>query len=98
VGQKLGRSTQDYGIAPDCRHLRNNSSPNAEAFRRAAVRLARLRHQHRTHSLNTWMIHGGVIVNHSRHAAGGLTAVGLSFGSGVAFAKQCTEPGRSNPG
>ena len=40
AGQNFGRTTQDDGIAPDCRHLRNNSSPNAEAFRRGAVRPA----------------------------------------------------------
>jgi hypothetical protein len=57
-GQKLGRSAQDDDTALDYHHLRNNSSPNVEAFRRDAVRLARLRHQHRTHDLNTWMIHG----------------------------------------
>jgi hypothetical protein len=60
-GQKCGRSTQDDDAAPDHRHLRNNVSPNGDAFRRDAIRLARLRGQHRkprTHGLKTWMIHG----------------------------------------
>ena len=57
-GQKLGCSTQDDGTAADFRHLRNNFSPNVEPFRSDAVRLAQLRHQHRTDGLNTWMIHG----------------------------------------
>src|SRR5216683_3960740 len=57
-GQKLGRGTQDDGTAPDHRHLRNNFSPNVEAFRRNAVRLTRLRHQHCTHGLTTWIVHG----------------------------------------
>jgi hypothetical protein len=59
-GQKLSHSTQD-DTAPDHRHLRNNVSPNTDAFRRDAIRLARLRGQHRkprTYGLNTWMIHG----------------------------------------
>jgi hypothetical protein len=58
AGPKPGRSTQDDGTASDYRHMRNNFSPNVEAFHRGAVRLAQLRHQHRTHGLNTWMIHG----------------------------------------
>jgi hypothetical protein len=43
------------------------------------------------------MIHGGVIVSHSRHAAGGLTAVALTLRSCVAFAQECADPGRSSP-
>ena len=68
-GQKRGHSTQDDDTAPDYRHLRHNFSPNVEAFRCEAVRLARLRYDHRTHGLNSGMIHGGMIVRHSRHAA-----------------------------
>src|SRR2546429_2258789 len=66
--QKLARRPQDDGTAPDHCHLKNNISPNVDAFCRDTVRLARLCHQHRTHGVNIWMIHGRVIVNHSRHA------------------------------
>jgi hypothetical protein len=97
-GQKLGRSTQDDGTAPHYRHRRNNFSPNVEAFSRDAVSLARLRHQHRTLGLNVWMIHGRMIVGHSRHAVGRLTAVALTFRSCVAFAHESADPAWSNPG
>lgn len=97
-GQKLDRSTQDDGTAPHYCHRRNNFSPNVEAFSRDAVSLARLRHQHRRHGLNVWMIHGRMIVGHSRHAVGRLTAVALTFHSCVAFAYECADPARSNPG
>ncbi len=49
---------QDDRAVLDYRHLRDNLSRNVQAFRRDTIRLARLRHQHRTHGLNTWMIHG----------------------------------------
>ena len=96
--QKCGRSTQDDGTAPDYRHLRNNFSPNAGAFRSDAVRLARLRHRHRTHGLDTWMIHGRVMVSHSRHAVERLSAVAPTFRSSAAFAHECADPGRSDLG
>jgi hypothetical protein len=51
--QKLGRGTQEGGTASDQRHLGNNFSPNIEAFRRDAVHMARLRHQHPIHGLST---------------------------------------------
>ena len=57
-GQKLGCSTEDDGTAADFRHLRNSFSPSVEPFRSDAVRLAQLRHQHRSYGLNPWMIHG----------------------------------------
>ncbi len=94
--QKLGRSIQDYGGGLDYRHLRNNLSQNGETFRRDAIRLARLRHQQRTYGLNTWVIHSRVIVSHSGHGVRRLTAVALTFRSGVAFTHNCAEPGRSN--
>jgi hypothetical protein len=43
------------------------------------------------------MTHGGVIVNHCRHAVRRLTAVALKFPSRVASAHQCADPGGCNP-
>ena len=97
-GQKLGCSTQDDGAAPDRRHLRNNFSPNAEAFRRGAVCLAQLRRQHRAYGLNTWMILGGAIVNHSRHALWRVTAVALAFRLRLTLAHERADAGRSISG
>jgi hypothetical protein len=97
-GQKLGCSTQDDGTAADFRHRRSNFSPNVEPFRNDAVRLAQLRHQHRTYGLNTWMIHGGAIVNHSRHALWRVTAVALAFRLHLTFAHERADAGRSISG
>jgi hypothetical protein len=97
--QKRGRSTQVDGTAPGCCHLRNGFSPTVEVFRRHAARWARSRLQHHTHGLNAWIIHGGVIVSHSRHRVRRLNAMALILRSRVAFTYESAEPGRSkNPG
>jgi hypothetical protein len=96
--QKLDRSIQDHGAALDCRHLWENLSQRVETFGGDTIRLTRWRHHHQTHGLKRWTIHGGVIVNHSRHSTRGLTAVGLNFRLGVAFTHEYAEPSRSkNP-
>jgi hypothetical protein len=77
--QELVRGTKDDDAAPDCRHLRNNLPRSRETFSRDTIRPARLRHQHRNHSLNTRVIHGRVSVNHSRHRVRRRNAVSLPF-------------------
>ena len=64
---KIGRSLQDDSATFDYRHLRNNLSRSVKTFRCDTIRLTRVRNHYRNHGLNTWMIHGGVIVSHSRH-------------------------------
>jgi len=70
-----------------------------ERLRRTAVTQfcrARLRHQCGTDRLNTWMIHGRVIMSPSGHAARRLTAVTLALNSGVALTHERADSGRSN--
>jgi len=94
--RNLRRCIQDKRAALDYPHLRNNLSRSVKTFRCDAIRLTRMRHHHQTHGLNRWMIHGGMIVNHSRHGVRRLAAVALTFQARVAFAHERAEPGRSN--
>ena len=66
-GQKLGRTIQDYRRRLDYGHLRNNLPRSVETFRGDTRRLAGSRNRHKTHGLNCRMIHGGMLVNHSRY-------------------------------
>jgi hypothetical protein len=66
--RKVGRSTQDDNASFYYRHLRNNLSRSVKTFRRGTIHLTRVRNPCWTHGLNTWMIHGRVIVSHSWHA------------------------------
>jgi hypothetical protein len=94
--RELGPNIQEDNATLDYRHLRDNISRNVQAFRRDAIRPARLRNQHRALGLNVWVIHGCVIVSHSRHGVQSLTAVALSLHSRVAFTPESANPGGSN--
>ena len=97
--RKVGRSIQDDSAAFDYRRLRNTLSRSVKTFLCDAIRLTRMRHHYWTHGLNTWMIHGGMIVSHSRHRIRRLNAMARALRLGVTFTHDCAEPGRSkNPG
>src|SRR5581483_1271205 len=65
--ERVGRSIQDYGDGLNHSHLRNNLPRNVKTFRSDTVCLARMRHHYQIHDLRRWRIHGGMVVNHSRH-------------------------------
>src|SRR5258708_33358506 len=67
--RKIIGSIQDDSATFNYRHLRNNLPRSVKTFRCDTIRLTRVRNLYQNRGLNTWMIHGGVIVSHSRHAA-----------------------------
>ena len=97
-GQKVDRSIENNSLAVDRPNLGNNLPRCVETFRYDAIRLARLRHHGPIDDLNRWRIHGGMVVNHSRHRICRLNAMTPTFNSGMALTHNRTERGRrKNP-
>lgn len=79
--QKLEGRVQRHGAGLDYGHLRYNLYRNAEPFSRGTICLARLRLDYESHVPDRGVMHGGMIVTHSRHRVRILTAAVVSLRS-----------------